>query len=180
MAPSNDAFAALGNISNDALIATLQYHVLNGTILVGDIPESGNLIVNSFLNNPEYVQLPNNASQVVVLSRTGDNSYSIIEASQNASFASQQDGPTYQNLLVQPINTVLNIPGNLSSVVTALNATQLASALTQANLLETLQNSRNGLTVFAPTDAAFEAAQSTISAATPEQLTNVLATHVIK
>ena len=180
MAPSNDAFAQLGNVSTEALIATLQYHVLNGTVRVGDISEDGNTIVNSFLTNAQYVQLPNNASQVVVLSRTGDNSYSVVEGARNVSFASGEDGPTYQNLLVQPINTVLTIPGNLSSVVTALNATQLASALTQANLLETLQNSRNGLTVFAPTDAAFQAAQSAISAATPEQLANVLATHVIK
>lgn len=180
LTPTNDAFANVDNISTNALTASPPYHVLNGTVRFADIPDSGHYIANSFFNNNRYVRLPNNATQVVVLQRNSENNVSVAEATRNASFTSPQDGPTYENLLIQPINAVLTIPGNLSSVVTELNATELATALTQADLLDALVSSRDGLTIFAPTNAAFDAASSAISAASPDQRANVLATHVIK
>ena len=57
-------------------------------------------------------------------------------------------------------------------------SSSLVSALQQANLVQALDGSR-GLTVFVPNNAAFEAAASNISGATPEQVVAVLANHVI-
>lgn len=57
------------------------------------------------------------------------------------------------------------------------NFTTLVAALTKANLVSTLQGGT--YTVFAPTNAAFEAAGIDVSALTAEQLTPVLLNHVI-
>ncbi|KAL9931679.1 hypothetical protein V8E36_009465 [Tilletia maclaganii] len=77
------------------------------------------------------------------------------------------NGVQYRNLLVRPINSVLTIPGNL---------TQLAQLLTQAELLE---DSDDGLTIFAPTNAAIQAIQSTASQLNQTQLQALLAQHVL-
>ncbi len=181
LAPTNEAFAAIAsaNLSPEILVATLSYHVINSTVNVGNISSSGSTIASSSLVGEEYVQLPNNRSQVVVFRKYGNDTAYVAEAARNVSFVNATDGPQYQNLRVQPITQVLSIPGNLTTVATELGASSLAEALTQANLLETLQNSRNGLTIFAPNNAAFEAAAETIAQATPEQVANVLTTHVI-
>ncbi|KAN0064044.1 hypothetical protein ACQY0O_003651 [Thecaphora frezii] len=178
LAPSNQALQALGDVDNSTLIATIAYHVLNGTYPVDRISAENHTIAATALNNSEYVTLPNNRSQVVVLGKAAGNNTAFVHlASGNVSFANATNGPTYQSILVQPIEQVLKIPGNTSTVAGQLGAQQLAQLLQSANLVSALD--RSIVTVFAPNDAAFQAAQQTIQGATPEQQTAVLLNHVI-
>ena len=73
---------------------------------------------------------------------------------------------------------VLSIPPPLANVSVAANLTSLAGALTQLNLVETLTNLKD-ITVFAPTNAAFEAIGSALGTLSPTDLTNILSYHVV-
>ncbi|KAJ1036000.1 hypothetical protein NDA13_000655 [Ustilago tritici] len=179
LAPSNQAFAALGdNLDSQTLFATIAYHVLNDSITTDSIGTNNKTIASSALMMPEFVSLPRNRSQVVVLSKHEQNNTAYVElSSRNVSLAMAMDGPQYENIRVQPINQVLTIPPATSEVVTNLGASQLGQLLQSANLVEPVDASV--VTVFAPSNQAIEAAQSAMSEASPEQQTAVLLNHVV-
>lgn len=164
---------------------------MNSTLVQDDDNESDNqnnpdsefdVIIRSTLLT-DNVNLPGGRSQVIVVGEfDGDNSndtFYIQEPTRNVSFASENDGPQYQNIRVQPISQVLTPPGNLTSVITALDLTQLATLLQGSNLVDTLAGAENGLTIFAPQNSAIEGVQQAISSASTEEQTNVLRNHVL-
>lgn len=73
---------------------------------------------------------------------------------------------------------MLSIPPRLTDVAVAANLTSLAGALTQLNLVDTLTG-LSDITVFAPTNQAFEAIGSALPTLSPEQLTSILQYHVV-
>lgn len=163
LAPTNEAFAALSdNVpQGDELRSIITYHVLNYTLQQDDIDEGDDgehTIALTLLSGDPYVLLPNNRSQALVLQEGegDDQPAQIVQTTSNVSFVSNEDGPRFQNILVQPISQVLSIPGNVSSVATALNATSLAMLLQSTNLLDSL-TSAPAMTIFAPTDAVSSA-----------------------
>lgn len=179
LAPTDAAFQALGgDVDTDTLVATIAYHVLNGTYLNSQLAATNKTIAPTALNMSQFVMLPANRSQVAVLSRQQENNTAYVQlASGNVSFALTADGPQYQNLIVQPINTVLTIPGSTSDVAGQLGASSLAQLLDSADLVEPLDNSM--VTVFAPNNAAIEAVMSTIQGADAAAQQAVLLNHVI-
>ncbi len=76
------------------------------------------------------------------------------------------------------IDTVLTVPQNISATLVASNLTALAGAATAANLVDTLQSARD-LTIFAPSNAAFQNIGSVLANASVETLTGVLGYHVV-
>ena len=70
------------------------------------------------------------------------------------------------------------MPANITSTAQANGLTSLASALTQANLLNTV-NALPDVTVFAPTNQAFAAINSTIAKLSMSQLASILEYHVV-
>ncbi|PWY96988.1 FAS1 domain-containing protein [Testicularia cyperi] len=188
LAPTNQAFQALGgDVDTDTLVATIAYHgmynsffsFLNGSYTDSAITTDGKTIAPTALTMSDYVMLGGrNRSQVAVLSKQASNNTNYVQlASGIVSFALTMDGPQYQNIRVQPITQVLTIPGTTSEVAGQLGASQLATLLQSANLVDALDNSV--VTVFAPANAAIEAAMSTIEMATPEQQMAVLLNHVV-
>ncbi|KAK0553487.1 hypothetical protein OC846_000886 [Tilletia horrida] len=177
LAPSNAAINALGNVDNDTLFNTVVYHILNGTFTANQ--SDSTVIANTGLSNSSIVGLPSNRSQVVVIEKLSNGTTYIKEPLNNVTFvANTTNGVQYQNLLVRPINSVLTIPGNLSALVNRAGLSSLASSLQQAQLLSTIASSK-GLTIFAPTNAAFQAIQSTASTLNQTQLQAVLSQHVL-
>jgi uncharacterized surface protein with fasciclin (FAS1) repeats len=70
-------------------------------------------------------------------------------------------------------------PKSASATAQAAGLTSLVAALTSAGLAGTV-DSLNDITIFAPTNAAFDAIASTTKGLTKEQLGNVLKYHVVK
>jgi uncharacterized surface protein with fasciclin (FAS1) repeats len=150
-APTNAAFDALGEetltallADNDALTDTLLYHVLPGSI---DAESAADLVNTS-------IAMQNNKAAMLTLD--GDtlkiNDANIIQTDITAS-----------NGIIHVIDVVLTppvetIPVNLvQTAISAGNFTTLVSALQQSGLDQVLADSAEEYTVFAPTDAAFEA-----------------------
>lgn len=73
---------------------------------------------------------------------------------------------------------MLSIPPPLANAASAANLTSLAGALTQLNLVDTLSSLKD-ITVFAPTNMAFQNIGSALPNLTNDQLTSILEYHVV-
>ena len=170
-APTDTAFAALGQATIDALLATpqgaltdiLTYHVLSGDVRAGDL--SNGLQTATLEGTDITIQLDNGKAYVnnVMISVTdivaGNGVVHVIDA------------------VIQPSSaTVVDV------IVNSPNHGTLEAAVLAAGL-ETTLSGPGEFTVFAPTDSAFAAlGQATIDAllADPQgDLTNILTYHVV-
>lgn len=80
--------------------------------------------------------------------------------------------------VVHIIDSVLTIPENVSSTASAGNLTALIGALTATNLTNTIDMASD-ITVFAPSNEAFQAIGSAAANLSMQQLMGILEYHVI-
>ena len=175
-APTNEAFAdllgivgqeELDDIPESVLRRILEYHVVSGTAAAsGDLSDGQEIAT---LLEGESVKVTLGSSVQI------DNA-TVVTADVNAI-----------NGVVHIVDAVL-VPSLEASIVNTVvepayfNAdfTTLTSAVVKADLLSTLIDSESSFTVFAPTNAAFEAAGiTTLDDYSSEQLADVLLYHVL-
>ena len=180
-APTDDAFAALGQETIDALLADpdtlrdiLLYHVVSGQAVNAEtaISLAGSSV--SMANGDDVAlsldmgRLFVNQAEVVATDVIASNG--IIHVIDSVLL------PPVDEPAVAPLDSIYNTAiaaGNLKTLVTALQVTGLDGPLAGGHEI---------YTVFAPTDEAFEAlGQDTINAllADPDTLRNILLYHVI-
>jgi transforming growth factor-beta-induced protein len=171
-APTNDAFAAAGITAlpdQATLDAVLAYHLIDGTILASGLPETsaaapatiGAVGGNFYLSNKGTGVFINGNTQVIATD---------IDPSEGAGNA---------NGVVHVINRTLLPPSN-DIVQLAIDGgySSLAAALIEAGLVSTLQGD-GPFTVFAPTDAAFDALYTALSVAGPDEIDDALLEDVL-
>lgn len=174
-APSNAAFAkanitSLDGISNDDLTKILTNHVVSGKVMAADVT-SGRVAT---LNTDSPIYISKNTDGVFI-----NGTVKVVQTDVTAS-----NGVIHviDNVIVPPTKNLVTIAAensNFSELVSLVTAADpaVATALSQA--------SANGLTVFAPTNAAFTELYKTVPKATllsPANrtlLTNVLLYHVV-
>jgi transforming growth factor-beta-induced protein len=170
-APTNAAFRAAGfadeNAINGADVNTLRrillYHVLPDRILAGNVPEriTG---VNTLQGERVFVLREQRGISV--------NGINVVQANVPA-----------ENGVIHAIDRVLMVPtGNIVEVAVANpNLSYLVAAVQRAGLSSTLVT--DTYTVFAPTNAAFQAAGfptlESVQGADPATLTRILLYHVV-
>jgi len=168
-APNNAALAAGGSGFN---ATTLAYHILSGTFTANNIAvEPGHTVGRTFLNG-SLVQLEGNESQVLALERTNTTIFVCNQPDQTPILESN----IYQNLVVHTIGNVLIIPGPLTTLLGLSNFSSLASV---AGPLVPNLVAAHGITIFAPSNDAFTAAQSALAGANSTTVANVLGNHII-
>ena len=178
-APNNMAFANVSAAvaADDPLLGQiLSYHILNNSYSVnGTAVAPAHTIARTLLNGNGY-SLPGNHSAPLVLARDSSSamSFEIIQAASNVSAMGPADAA---NLMVYVIDEVLSLPPNISTAATSLFPS-LAALIEQSNLLTPLANSQ-GITVFAPNNAAVSAVMSAVGMLNSTAVTDVLANHVI-
>ncbi|MBK8391844.1 MAG: fasciclin domain-containing protein [Saprospiraceae bacterium] len=174
-APNNAAFTKAGitsldGLSKDALTPILTSHVLNGKVLAADVKSDGVSTLNT--NNNIYLSVNSTGvyinGNIKVIATDVDASNGVIHV--------------IDNVIIPPTNSLVQIAATtedfseLTSLVLAADPA-VAAALTAA--------STTGLTVFAPTNAAFTELYKTIPKATlldpsnKQLLTDVLLYHVV-
>lgn len=175
-APNNDAFAAAGltnddleNLPVEALKNILLYHTLTTAVKAADVPAGPNAEVEAANGNMLYVT--NNSNGVFV------NGIKVIQADIEAS-----------NGVIHVIGNVLMPPvGNIVETAQANDALSfLVAAVLRASEGETdvvaVLSGADPLTVFAPTNDAFQAAGfetiADIQDADPDGLAAILTYHV--
>lgn len=166
-APTNDAFAEAGitsldNLTGDDLTPILEYHVLGAEVGSGALA-SGPV---TSLNGDFYVSV--NTSGAYINGKT-----KIIGTDIDAS-----------NGIIHVLDRAI-VPPSQDIIQIAIDAgfSKLAEALTEADLITTLQGS-GPFTVFAPTDAAFEMLYTTLGVNGPAEIDDdllnaVLTYHVV-
>jgi transforming growth factor-beta-induced protein len=151
-APTNEAFAAAGitSLPDEATLnAVLAYHVLDGTVMSGDLPE-GSAAIESlggefYLSNNSSGVFINGTSEVTAVDIEGSNGVVHV----------------IDRVIIPPSETIADIAVGLSTS-TEPQFTQLVAALVRTSgqaedLLAAVSDEDANLTVFAPTDEAFEA-----------------------
>ena len=173
-APDNAAFDALaaalgtniaGILANPNLTNILLYHVLGATV------------PSSAVTNGAIVTPLNNAN-TIKMTKTSTGSVYANQAMVNAADLTAANGVVHSvNGVLLPVETVVDIAIDN-------NFTTLATAVVTAELLPALTNPLATLTVFAPTNAAFDALLTTLGIdinallASPD-LANYLTYHVL-
>ncbi|MGM0589017.1 MAG: fasciclin domain-containing protein [Bacteroidota bacterium] len=166
-APTDDAFAALpaGTISGltlEQLTEVLSYHVVSGSVMSTDL--SSEQAVEALDGGELFITVDGQVSiNDIATVTTAD-----VEAS---------------NGVIHVVDAVL-LPDNLLDVVGVVSKrytlSTLESAVIDADLVSTLQTDTNdGYTVFAPTNAAFDALGVDLGSLTQQELQDILTYHVL-
>ncbi|KAG9128092.1 hypothetical protein FRC07_004986 [Ceratobasidium sp. 392] len=180
-APNNAAFSRVpNNVSSNANLLTsiLSYHVLDGHFNASDFASAPNhTIARTFLNSSDLVQLEGNRSQVIIAERISNGSVTIIEPTGNTTVTQTT---SYENLIVHVIDQVLTPPTSIGQTASTAGLSGLTGALQTTNLLAPLE-AAHGITIFAPSNAAFTAALAALGsqAQNTSVISAVLANHVI-
>ena len=164
-APTNEAFAKLpsgllASLTTEQLATILQYHVLPAEVASTDLEEAQ--APASLTGESVYVTVANGTVTV-------NNSPTVIQADVETS-----------NGIIQAINEVI-LPNEFLNIVQIASKnydlSTLVSLVAGAGLVPTLEGT-GPFTVFAPTNSAFSAVQSTLDGLNEEQVSEVLQYHV--
>jgi transforming growth factor-beta-induced protein len=159
-APTNAAFAAAGITTlpgQATLDAVLTYHVLNGEVRAADIATGSS--APTTLNGKIY--LSKGTAGVFINGTTQVTTTDIVRS----------NGVVHviNRTLLPPSKTIAQIAIDASTSA-APQFTQLVAALSKVPALLTAASSAGDLTVFAPTDAAFQALYTTLGVANMNEL----------
>merc|ERR1712093_920478 len=182
LAPSNDALATFLNSTAGAAAATdpaavaalLTYHVLNGTYPASAFTNTSQFIP-TLLSNSSYSNVT--GGQVAEARLRGEtvSVFTGLLSPSNVTVANVN----FTGGVVHLIDTVLTVPQSASNTAGALNLTSLADALTSADLVETVDG-LSDVTIFAPSNEAFQAIGSALPNLSTEALSSILTYHVVQ
>ncbi|KAF8961176.1 hypothetical protein BDZ97DRAFT_1760146 [Flammula alnicola] len=119
----------------------------------------------TLFNAPQFVILPGNKNQVLAWTRSGENgNVTILNQAENITVV---NGTAWRNLFIVGINGTLIPPGNLTTALTAVNASAAGTLLSGIDLpasnganapaIKVLQAAR-GITLFLPNNEAVTSA----------------------
>lgn len=163
-APTNAAFTAAGITTlpdQTTLNAVLTYHVLNGEVEAADIATGSSSVTT--LNGKIYLS---KGTAGVFINGTTQVTATDIAASNGVVHV-------INRTLMPPSKTIADIAIE-ASTATAPQFTQLVAALSKVPALLTAADSEGDLTVFAPTDAAFQALYTTLRVSNMNELETLI------
>ncbi|KAK2055063.1 fasciclin domain-containing protein [Colletotrichum caudatum] len=181
LAPSDDAFAQAmqadpafaQKAKNASFVADLlAYHVVTGKTMAASFPEVPKFAHTLFeapganLTGTQRVELVRKGEQARVFS--GYKQMSAVES----------PDMTFSGGVLHVVDSVLTFPGTPADTALNTGLTSMAGALMRAGLYDDL-NSLRAATVFAPTNAAFQAIGATAAAMDPRNLSVILQYHVL-
>lgn len=171
-APTNDAFEALGldlsEVSDDELAAVLLYHVVAGAAVGSDsVPAKADSASENAWGNG--ITLLFDTSSGVTINGSVDVTTADIEASNGVIHV-------IDGVLLPPDVVGVAVNAGFTGLVGAVGA---AAPIGSTPVVDVLKGTDDAITVFAPTNAAFEAIASTVAGLTAAQITTVLTHHVI-
>lgn len=181
-APNDQALSTVSeevSSNNQLLTQILAYHVLNNTYTSDGIATApAHTLGRTLLKGGNYT-LPGNRSQPLVLAKssnsTNGTSFDLVGSSSNITVTG--NATKAANLEIYVVDRVIPIPPRIEEIAPQL-VPQLAGVLNTTNLLDPLKEAQ-GITVFAPNDAALQAAQGQLASLSQENITAIVSNHVI-
>lgn len=181
LAPNNNALSTLLNTTegktlaadSGAVAALLSYHVLNGTYFSSQVTNTS-AFIPTLLNNATYSNVTGGQRVEALLAHGNVEVFSgllqnstVVQADQN-----------FTGGTIHVINSVLQIPTNLSTALIAGKLSAAYGALSAANLLGPA-NGLKDVTIFAPNNSGFANIASVLANASTDTLVQVLEYHVV-
>lgn len=180
-APANEAFTSAGITElpdRATLDAVLKYHLINGEVKAGQLPSNDAPANNAISSTGGVFYLSNRGSNGVFINGRTRVTTTDITADNGVVHV-------IDRALMPPAQTVAQIATALSQAPSGAEFTQLTGALGRVpELLAAAASADSGITVFAPTDAAFRELYSALGVSGYEDislstLTAVLKHHII-
>ncbi|RPA78677.1 FAS1 domain-containing protein [Ascobolus immersus RN42] len=190
LAPSNsalqkfqDSVGDLSNLDPNLVDTVLQYHVVDANVKAADVSIKGGVRAKTYLKEGPKANLGGDAQSVFVSAygnsglaqQAGD--VEVFSGLGAVSKVSDAD-IAFDGGVVHIIDSVLTLPENVTTTAKAAKLDTLAAAVGIAGLGEFLDTEPK-LTIFAPTDAAFEAA-GVDGNTDKDVITAALQRHVVK
>ncbi|GKT42660.1 fasciclin-like arabinogalactan protein [Colletotrichum spaethianum] len=181
LAPSNTAFAKAMEMdptfSQKATNATfvadlLMYHVVTGKTPAASFPETPKFAETFF----EIPSTNVTGNQKVELSRKGEEAR-VFSGYKQLSVVTNPD-IAFMGGVLHIVDSVLTFPGTPAETAMNTGLTSMAGALMHAGLVDSV-DSLQAATVFAPTNAAFQAIGATAASMEPQDLAKILQYHVL-
>ncbi|KAF1920842.1 FAS1 domain-containing protein [Ampelomyces quisqualis] len=180
LAPSNAAFGKVDNATlgaltaNPALLAaTLQYHVLNGTVYGSQVTNTS-AFVPTLLTDTQFTNVTGGQRVRAQLRNGNVTFYSGLNLNSTVS----QANVNFTGGVIHVIDSLLTVPESAGDTLTAAGLTSLRGALNATNLLDTINNTPN-ITIFAPSNAALQAIGGSLASFSAQDQTNVLTYHAV-
>lgn len=179
LAPNNDAFDkipysplndAFKNNDEDVITNVLEYHLLQGTRMAADLVPGAPVFIPTLLTNPSYSNVTG-GQNVENVKQAGD--VVVFVSGQGSRSTLVQADLKFTGGVVQVIDSLLIPPTNLTDTVNAFNYTSFEGAAYAAGRIESLTYTPN-VTIFAPSDAGFQALGPAITDMTSEQLASII------
>ncbi|CAG8979135.1 hypothetical protein HYALB_00000268 [Hymenoscyphus albidus] len=185
LAPNNKAIETLlstdagkAAAANPALVkAILQYHVLSG-VFPSTAFSSKPAFAASLLTDATYANVTGGQRVKAVAPEGRPKGTVIISSGLLADSNVVVADVKFDGGVIHVIDEVLTIPTAASVTAAAANLTALTGALTTANLVGTVDGLKD-VTIFAPSNAAFEAIAATTAGLSVQQLSSILTYHVV-
>ncbi|KAI0369994.1 FAS1 domain-containing protein [Pilatotrama ljubarskyi] len=170
-APTDSAFdSAPSNITsnNDLLADVVAYHIVQGNFTGVSTTYTNTTLGRTLLNDPNFVQLEGNKSQVVAWAIRDDGKVHVLNQRNDSTVLNTT---TVGNITINTVDHVLNIPESLAATIPADNisltgvedairSVQLPSNGGSSSLFDILNSTLHGFTFFAPNTSAIQDAQS--------------------
>ncbi|KAA8914860.1 FAS1 domain-containing protein [Sphaerosporella brunnea] len=180
LAPNDEAFKAFSQmeqiVDGEMFAPLLTYHVLNGIYESTAFSKTPKFLP-SILGDYQPFRNLSGAPQVVKAVLTASNNATVF-GGLGVSASVVTANVKFTGGVVHIIDSLLPPPMNISTTAQIVQLTSLVGALTKADLVDIVDRLA-GVTVFAPTNAAFQAVGNLVSDLTPQQLGDVLAYHVV-
>nr|POE64887.1 fasciclin-like arabinogalactan protein [Quercus suber] len=181
LAPNNDAIAAFLETdagqrfqSDDEFAnAVLSYHALLGVFPASGFP-TGDSLASSWFDTDLY----NMTARPFVGGLADSDSVTLYSGQLEQSHVVEAD-LQFQNGYIHVIDTVLTVPEQLTSVLASLKLQALLGAIEASTLEASDLQKAGGITLFAPTDMAFENIGSLLDSLTSDNITDILSYHVL-
>ncbi|KAK1995831.1 fasciclin domain-containing protein [Colletotrichum falcatum] len=181
LAPSDDAFAQAmradptfaQKATNASFVADLlSYHVVTGKTMAASFPEVPRF-AHTLLETPSANLT---GTQRVELVRVGEQAR-VFSGYKQMSAVTSPD-LSFSGGVLHVVDSVLTFPGTPADTALNTGLTSMAGALMRAGLFDGI-SALQAATVFAPTNAAFQAIGATAAAMEPQDLARVLEYHVL-
>ncbi|KAL8377487.1 hypothetical protein RB595_008253 [Gaeumannomyces hyphopodioides] len=182
LAPNNAAMDAFLNGPNATpanqtnavgVAALLSYHVLNGTFYDADINDR-TVLVNTALNLAPYSNIT--GGQRVLMSRTDGNA--TITSGRMDMARIVTSNVNFTGGTIHVINRVLTVPLNDTRTMMDMNLTAAVGAMRRASVANRV-DTRRDVTMFVPSNEAFNRIGSLESNLSTEQLASIMNYHVV-
>lgn len=170
----NQTNAAMLLTDTSALMAVLNYHMLNGTLYADSFGNTSSFHA-TYLTNESYSTVEGGQR---VEARTSDGIVNFFGAfKQNASVVTPN--LNFTGGVIHIVDAILPIPEDLGSTLTESNLTAASGAVSTAKLEQGLDD-LSDVTIFVPDNDAFNAIGSILSNISTDDLSNVLNYHVVE